>query len=199
MQPIVIGITGGSGSGKTTLAKKIQSYLGAKSSIIIAQDSYYFDQSKKFDGDGGSVNFDHPSSLDFDLLAQHILQIKDSKAIQVPQYDFKTHSRLREALTVEPRDLVIVDGTLILSQKNIRENLDVSIFVDIPEDVRFLRRLRRDVKERGRTEDGVRKQFFSQVKPMHDEFVEPSKQYANFIANDFFDIEAFAMKAKLHT
>lgn len=197
MRPIIIGITGGSGSGKTTLAKKIQDFLGTKSSVVISQDSYYIDQSKKFDGDGGSVNFDHPSSLDFELLASHILALKEGKPIEIPIYDFKTHSRSKEVHRIEPRELIIIDGTLILSQKNICDNLDIRIFVDIPEDVRFMRRLKRDVKERGRTEEGVRKQFFSQVKPMHDEFVEPSRQYSDYIADDFFDVEAFVNKANL--
>jgi len=175
----VIGITGGSGSGKTTLARKLFIYFGAKSCALIGQD-YYYDQSAE--EDITRVNFDHPSAIDFKLLAKHIRDLKAGKEIQVPVYDFVTHSRAKQVELLNPHPLIIIDGTLILSQKIIVEELDLAIFLDVPEDLRFARRLKRDVIERGRTEVGVKNQFYQQVKPMHDEYVQPYKDMADIIA-----------------
>ena len=177
--PYIVGVSGGSGSGKTTLARRVQKALGEERCAILYQDSYYIDQSDKFDFDGGSVNFDHPSALDFDLLGEHLLQLKNGRAIEVPRYDFATHTRQPESDTFEPIPVVLVDGILVLSQRQVFPHFDEAIFVETPEDLRFERRLKRDVEERGRTPEGVRDQFYKQVKPMHDQFVEPSKNNAS--------------------
>lgn len=184
MSSLLIGIAGGSGSGKTTLAKYVKNHFGNKRSGILLQDYYYIDQSEKFDGDGGSVNFDHPNALDFDLLAKHLKKLKHGEEIQAPIYDFVTHTRKRESLGFEAKEVVLLDGILILSQPQICELLDLSIFVDTPAQVRFERRLNRDVQERGREPEGVKKQYQLQVLPMHNEFVEPSKVNADIIVKD---------------
>lgn len=177
---IIIGISGGSGSGKTTFARQLLEHLGDDRCAILAQDHYYIDQSAHFKGDGENVNFDHPSAIDFELLRQHLLALKGGNPVEVPIYDFVTHTRQRECTPFACRSYVILDGTLILSQEGIRECLDHSVFIEAPERVRFERRMRRDTMERGRLPEGVRKQFVNQVKPMHDQFVEPSRAHAHF-------------------
>ncbi len=181
MTCFILGVSGGSGSGKTTFARMLLENLGPSLATLIAQDNYYIDQSARFDEDGGSVNFDHPEALDFKLLGEHLQELKKGQAVEVPLYDFKTHSRLKETIHFKPTPLIIIDGILLLSQLNIRDCLDCSIFVDTPEQTRYDRRLKRDVEERGRTPEGVRNQFLKQVKPMHDLFVEPSKTHASFV------------------
>lgn len=181
----IVGIAGGSGSGKTTFAQRLIEKLGADRAAILSQDSYYIDQSHRFDGDGGSVNFDHPDALDFSLLEQHLVSLKDGAAVEVPRYDFVTHTRLETAIAFAPVRFVLLDGTLVLSQSNLRPHFAEAIFLEASEEVRFSRRLRRDTQERGREAEGVRRQFELQVKPMHDLFVEPSKRHANqLIPND---------------
>jgi uridine kinase len=186
----IIGVCGGSGSGKTFFANSLHKDLGTDSSYILYQDHYYKDQSDKFDKDGGSVNFDHPNSLDFDLLAEHLKALKKGNEIQVPQYDFSTHKRLDSVEKLIPKKVIILDGILILSQPKIRDLLDDSIFVETPEEIRFQRRLLRDTAERGRTAEGVKAQFTKQVLPMHNEFVEPSKYHATYISSGT-DMETF--------
>jgi uridine kinase len=180
----VIAIVGGSGSGKTTLAKKILSLLGERDGVILGQDSYYIDQSARFDRDGGAVNFDHPDSLEFSLLGSHLKELKNGQNIEVPVYDFASHKRLVKTETLQHRPVILVDGTLILSQSPLLPLFDESIFLEVDEDTRFQRRLRRDVQERGRKPEGVREQFFKQVKVMHDEFVEPSKVESSILIRD---------------
>ena len=177
----VLGIAGGSGSGKTTLARRIAERLGEENCLILSQDSYYVDQSEKFTEDGGDVNFDHPASLESTLLATHIGELKAGKAIEVPSYDFPTHKRLAKGITASPRRLVLVDGTLVLSQSVLLPYFDYSIFVDVDGDIRYSRRLRRDTAERGRQEEGVLKQWANHVAPMHEQFVYPSKSNADLI------------------
>jgi len=186
-KPYIVGVSGGSGSGKTYFARELQKCLGEDRCTILYQDNYYIDQSKKFDGDGGSVNFDHPSSLDFDLLAKGLSQLKQGQPIKVPLYDFATHTRKTETIDCLPKKIILVDGILILDSAVVRAQLDEAIFFDTPEALRFERRLERDVHERGRTPEGVKKQFELQVKPMHDKFVEPSKNHAKTIVKDFGD------------
>lgn len=179
----IIAITGGSGSGKTTFARELLSELGSDLCSLMYQDSYYIDQSSKFDKDGGAVNFDHPDALDFKLMATHLKDLKEGKDVEIPIYDFSTHSRAKEVLDFKSKKIILVDGILILSQEVLRPYFDRAIFIDCPEDIRYERRLKRDVVERGRTPEGVKAQFDAQVKPMHDHFVEPSRKFATRVVN----------------
>lgn len=183
-KPYIIGVAGGSGSGKTYFARELQRILGDNCCTILYQDNYYIDQSHRFDGDGGSVNFDHPSSLDFDLLAIGLSELKLGKSIEVPLYEFATHKRLNKTITCTPTKVILVDGILILDSSVVRAQLDEAIFFDTPEELRYQRRLDRDVHERGRTPEGVKKQFDLQVRPMHDQFVQPSKNHAQTVVCD---------------
>lgn len=187
MKTFVIGIAGGSGSGKTTFAKRVLEKLptGSDKDIqILGQDNYYRDQSDKFDHDGGSVNFDHPDALELDLLGEQIAELKLDHQVNVPVYDFATHKRQTETLHLAPSKILLIDGTLIYCNQKIKDALDLMIFIDVDENTRFERRLKRDTAERGRTPEGVKDQFFRQVKPMHDEFVEPTKITAQIVVND---------------
>lgn len=176
---MVIGITGGSGSGKTTFSRMLKAHLGDPMCEILAQDSYYFDWGSAEKPNGESVNFDHPDSIEFSLLIEQIELLKSGCDIRVPQYDFASHSRLEDSKTFRATPIVLLDGILILTQSRLRELLDYTFYVETAEDLRFARRLGRDVKERGRTSDSVFKQFYSQVKPMHDQFVGPCRAYAD--------------------
>ena len=178
---LLIGVAGGSGSGKTTFARMLQANLGDHFCGIVSQDAYYRDMHEYFDRDGGRVNFDHPESLEFDLLNRHLKALRRGEDILVPIYDFSSHRRLVESTLFPFRPVVIVDGVLLLTQSDLRQQLDFAYFVETQEDLRFQRRLQRDVRERGRTTEGVREQFASHVKPMHDLFVEPSKRFADRI------------------
>lgn len=179
MTTTIVAVAGGSGSGKTTFARKLLNKIGEQRGSIIYQDSYYIDQSHRFDKDGGNVNFDHPDSLEFSLMAKHLKQLKAGNTVNIPIYDFVSHSRSQKSIYQEPKDIIIVDGILILGQKELIPLFDIRIFIDIPEAVRFERRLKRDMKERGRTREGVIAQFENQVKPMHDQFVQPSIKNAD--------------------
>lgn len=183
-QPYVLGVAGGSGSGKTYFAEALRSQLGRSSCEILYQDNFYIDQSSRFDFDGGSVNFDHPDSIDFSLLAERIRGLKAQNPVEIPIYDFVTHSRKFETIRVDPKPVILVDGILIFHSREVRELFDELIFFDTDESLRFQRRLTRDVHERGRTPDGVKNQFLKQVKPMHDAFVEPSKVFAHTTVRD---------------
>jgi len=184
----IVGIAGGSGSGKTYFAKDLARRLNhiceKQVCEIVYQDNFYFDQSERFDYDGGSVNFDHPNSIDFASLARSIKKLKNGESAEIPVYDFATHKRKPETLLVPPRPVILVDGILIFHSSEVRSLFDDLIFFETSENLRFQRRLDRDVKERGRTPEGVKQQFLKQVKPMHDQFVEPSKAFANIIFND---------------
>lgn len=194
----ILGVAGGSGSGKTYFAKALTEALGEYATIVY-QDNFYIDQSHRFDHDGGSVNFDHPESLDLKLLAECLSELKTGKATNIPIYDFKTHSRMKEELPVPATKIIIVDGILIFHPDYLRAQFDEMVFFDTPESLRFERRLERDVVERGRTPEGVKAQFLKQVKPMHDEFVEPSKVFAHTIIKDLGDYQEHfdAYKEKL--
>lgn len=189
-KPYILGVAGGSGSGKTYFARDIQKHLGVEFCDILYQDNFYHDQSKNFDFDGGSVNFDHPDSIDFDLLGEQLEQIKIGLAINIPIYDFATHSRSKKCLHMVPKPIIIVDGILIFNAPQVRKQLDDLVFFDTPEELRYERRLLRDVQERGRTPEGVRNQFLKQVKPMHDQFVEPSKKFANTVVRELSEYES---------
>ena len=179
----LLGVAGGSGSGKTYFARNLKSHLKDDCEIVF-QDNFYIDQSNKFDFDGGSINFDHPDSIDFKTLAQCLKVLKSGSSVEIPIYDFATHKRLKKTLNVGAKKIIIVDGILIFHVKEVRDLFDEMVFFETPEDLRYQRRMDRDVKERGRTPEGVRSQFEKQVKPMHDLFVEPSKAHAHRIVKD---------------
>ncbi len=185
-----IGITGGSCACKSTFARRLREAFGADFCSILDQDSYYRDQSARFDRDGGAVNFDHPDSIDFDLLHQHLLKLHKGEPVEVPIYDFATHKRLDQTITLFPKDIILVEGALILTQAKIVSMLSESVFMDASEDVRLERRIKRDLIERGRSRDGVLEQFFNHVKPMHDLFIEPNKQLATYIVRDEASMQA---------
>lgn len=179
--PLVIGIAGGSGSGKTTAADIILHKVGKQRIAYLQHDSYYRELTNLPLNQRREVNFDHPDSLESELMKEHILALKQWKAIEVPLYDFTTHSRTTESVHVEPRRVILVEGILIFAEPELRPLFDVKIFVDTDSDIRFIRRLRRDIEERGRTTEMVIKQYTTTVRPMHLEFVEPSKRYADVI------------------
>ena len=179
--PLVIGIAGGSGSGKTTVAQEILQRVGPDQIAFLQHDSYYKDLSGLPPRQRADVNFDHPNSLETDLLIQHIASLRDGEAVDLPIYDFSTDSRTARTFTVQPRRVILVEGILIFTDAALRELFDVKIFVDTDADLRFIRRLERDLAERGRTTESVIKQYLSTVRPMHLEFVEPSKRYADII------------------
>ncbi len=179
--PLVIGIAGGTGSGKTTVAQQILQRVGEKHIAYLPHDAYYKDLRHLTPSQRAEVNFDHPDALETDLLIQHIHMLKQGQAVQVPIYDFATHTRRPETITVEPRPLILVEGILVFVEKALRELFDLKIFVDTDADIRFIRRLERDIRERGRTMEAVIRQYLSTVRPMHLEFVEPSKRYADVI------------------
>jgi uridine kinase len=178
---LIIGISGGTGSGKTTVAQKILESVSESDVIFIQQDSYYrnindmpLDMRRK-------VNFDHPDSIDNALLIQHVRALKRGETVELPIYDFRVHQRRAETLRCEPRPIIIVEGILVFALEELRDEMDIKIFVDTPDDIRFIRRLRRDIAERGRTVDSVIEQYLASVRPMHEQFVEPSKRYADVI------------------
>lgn len=199
-KPYIVGVAGGSGSGKTFFARAIHQLLGDEACEIVLQDNFYHDQSKRFDYDGGSVNFDHPDAIDFERLAKSLVELKAGHETQIPIYDFVTHSRKSETLCIKPRPVILVDGILIFHSEPVRSLFDELVFFDTSEELRYQRRLKRDVQERGRQPEGVKNQFYNQVKPMHDQFVEPSKAFAGFIVKDSGDfaatLEKFAWKLK---
>lgn len=179
--PLVIGIAGGSGSGKTTLAQLILERIGSDQIAYLPHDAYYKDLSALPPNQRVAVNFDHPDSLDTDLLIHHIKELKQYRAIDLPVYDFKTHNRTQQTIRIESRPIILVEGILIFGIFDLRRELDVKIFVDTDADIRFIRRLERDIHERGRTTEMVVHQYLATVRPMHLEFVEPSKRYADVI------------------
>lgn len=178
---LVIGIAGGSGSGKTTLAHLVLERVGADRIAYLPHDAYYKDLSSLPANQRITINFDHPDSLDTALLNEHILQLKAGHPIDLPVYDFKTHTRTQKVERIHPKPVIMVEGILIFADPELRKLLDVKIFVDTDSDIRFIRRLERDIHERGRTTEMVVRQYLSTVRPMHMEFVEPSKRYADVI------------------
>ena len=179
--PLVIGIAGGSGSGKTTVAQEILQRVGPDRIAFLQHDSYYKDLSGLPPTQRAEVNFDHPNSLETELLIEHIATLREGKLVEVPIYDFSTHSRTTRTFMVQPRRVILVEGILIFAERALREMFDVKIFVDTDSDLRLIRRLERDIAERGRTAQTVIKQYQTTVRPMHLEFVEPSKRYADVI------------------
>ena len=180
-EPLVIAVAGGSGSGKTTVANVILDRVGKEKIAYLPHDAYYRDLHELPYAQRIQVNFDHPNSLETELLIEHVKQLKKWRAVDLPIYDFTNHSRTTESIHVEPQRVIIVEGILILAERELRKLFDVKLFVDTDPDIRFIRRLQRDITERGRTTDSVIHQFLTTVRPMHLEFVEPSKRYADVI------------------
>ena len=181
LTPLVIGIAGGSGSGKTTVANAILQQVGADRIAYLPHDAYYKDLSELPPPQRAEINFDHPHSLENDLLCDHIESLKSGEDIKLPVYDFTTHTRTETTLPVPCRPVILVEGILLFAEPLLRETFDVKIFVDTDPDLRFIRRLKRDLDERGRTTESVVHQYLSTVRPMHLEFVDPSKRYADVI------------------
>jgi len=180
--PVIIGIAGGTGSGKTTVARAIYDRVGRDRIEWISHDSYYRNFDALTPEERQKINFDHPDSLETELLTRHLDVLSKGSSVEVPLYDFATHSRkLGETQRVEPRKVIIVEGILVLAEAELRKRIDIKLFVDTPADIRFVRRLMRDIESRGRTLESVVEQYMHTVRPMHEEFVEPSKRYADLI------------------
>jgi len=181
LDPIIIGIGGGTGSGKTTVAKEVLKHFPQESVVIVHHDSYYVDRSPLAPEERERINYDHPDSFDNTLLIQHLSTLKSGKPIEKPVYDFETHTRLIETITVRPARIILLEGILVLAETDLREIMDIRLFVDTDADERFIRRLKRDIGQRGRNVDQVIEQYLATVRPMHLQFVEPSKRYADVI------------------
>lgn len=180
-RPVLIGITGGTGSGKSTIAKEIYKSFGEDCIAMIEQDSYYKDQSHLTSEERVKTNYDHPDAFDTKLLVEQLSRLINGEAVEKPIYDFEIHNRVKETIRIEPRDIIILEGILVLQEEILRDMLDIKIYVDTDPDVRFIRRMVRDVKERGRTIDSVITQYLTVVKQMHEQFTENTKRYADII------------------
>ncbi|MDD7693556.1 MAG: uridine kinase [Limosilactobacillus sp.] len=180
-RPIIIGVTGGSGSGKTTVSKAIYNQLHGQAIQIITQDTYYNDQSSMTMAERKAVNYDHPLAFDTDLLIKQLTDLRNNKAIEMPVYDYTQYTRSAETVHVEPQDVIILEGILILDDERLRDLMDIKVYVDTDDDIRIIRRIKRDMAERGRTLDSVINQYLATVKPMYHQFVEPTKRYADII------------------
>ena len=178
---LIVGIAGGTGSGKTTVVRKIVESLPKESVAVIPQDSYYKDSGNLPLEERQKINFDHPNSIEFELLIEHLQKLKTGTAINQPIYSYITCTRAKETILVEPKDVIIVEGILILSNPDLRKELDVKVFVDADADDRLMRVIKRDIVERGRNVDTVLKRYSETVKPMHEQFIEPTKKYADLI------------------
>jgi len=178
---MIIGICGGTGSGKTTVANRILASVSAGEVVFLQQDSYYRNLADLATDFRRTVNFDHPDSIDNDLLVEHIRELKAGRAVELPVYDFRSHTRKAETVRVEPKPITIIEGILIFAEARLLAEMDIKVFVDTPDDIRFIRRLRRDVAERGRTVESVIEQYLTTVRPMHTQFVEPSKRVSDVI------------------
>jgi len=181
VKPLLIGVAGGSGSGKTTVSNSILSQVGRDRIAYLQHDAYYRDRSHLPFEERARINYDHPDSLETELLIEQLKALREWQKVKVPQYDFAKHTRKTETRTVEPRAVILVEGILIFGDRALRDMFDIKIFVDTDSDLRFLRRLQRDRAERGRTTESVIEQYLETVRPMHLEFVEPSKRYADVI------------------
>lgn len=181
MIPFVVGVAGGSGSGKTTVSQRIRDAIGAEHIVYLQHDSYYYDLSHLPLDQRVQLNYDHPESLDTPLLVEHLARLRNGVAVEVPLYDFATYTRLTETRIIQPAPIILLEGILIFAEHDLRALMDLCVFVDTADDLRFIRRLRRDTVERGRTLDSIIEQYLSAVRPMHLKFVEPSKAHADII------------------
>lgn len=180
-RPIVIGVTGGSGSGKTSVSRAIYNQFAGHSILMLEQDFYYKDQEELSFEERLKTNYDHPFAFDTDLLIQHLKDLIDYKSIEKPVYDYAAHTRSKEIIIQEPKEVIILEGILILEDPRLRKLMDIKVYVDTDDDIRIIRRIKRDIEERGRTLNSVIEQYLTVVKPMHHQFVEPSKKYADLI------------------
>jgi uridine kinase len=190
--PLIIGLGGGSGSGKTTIARSIVEAIGPEDVTLIQHDAYYHDQTDLPMEERVKVNYDHPDSFETSLLVAHLQELRAGRAIERPIYDFTVYNRLSDTVRVEPKHAVIVEGILVLYESELRELMDLKIYVDTDPDLRILRRLERDLKERGRSFDSVHDQYLDTVRPMHLQFVEPSKRYADIVIPEGYNTGAVA-------
>ena len=181
MDPIIIGIGGGTGSGKTTVAREVRKHFPEQSVVILHHDSYYVDRSDLPPASRENINYDHPDSFDNELLLTHLNELRAGRAVEKPIYDFETHTRRKETITVRPARIILLEGIMVLAEDALRESMDIKLYVDTDADERFIRRLRRDIADRGRTVDQVIDQYLKTVRPMHLQFVETSKRYADVI------------------
>ena len=194
LTPTLIGIAGGSGSGKTTLASAIHKHLGKQQSLLMACDWYYKDLRHLTPGDRAAVNFDHPDSLDIDLFTRQIHELKAGDAVKRPIYDFTTHTRKPDSRVLHPTSIVLIEGILLFAIESVRSLLDLRIFVDTPADIRFIRRLMRDIEERGRTVDSAIQQYLTTTRPMHYAFVEPSQVFADVVVSGEENVESLTAR-----
>ncbi|HJS29644.1 MAG TPA: uridine kinase [Anaerolineales bacterium] len=201
LSPLVIGIAGGSGSGKTTVANAILERVGSHRIAYLPHDAYYKDLRNLPAQRRAEINFDHPDSLENELLCQHILALKRGEKVDLPVYDFVTHTRTASTLRIDPQRVILVEGILVFAEAFLRDLFDVKIFVDADPDLRFIRRLRRDINERGRTTESVIHQYLTTVRPMHLEFAEPSKRYADVIIPEggYNTVALDMVVARIHT
>lgn len=194
----LIGITGGSGSGKTTFASKVISKLPSEKIAVLSMDSYYLpEQPKEYYTKSGQPNYDHPKAFDWSLLQQHISTLKSGCSIEVPNYDFKSSSRLQQTTTLTPKPVVLFEGIFTLFDQEIRDMLDIKCFLHVEADIRFTRRLNRDVQERGRSLESVINQYYDSVRPMYERFLSPQKQHADFIVGEETDVASEILAARL--
>jgi len=180
-KPIIIGVTGGSGSGKTSVSRAILNHFPEHSIMMLEHDSYYKDQSHLAFEDRLKTNYDHPLAFDTDLLIEHLSKLLNYETIEKPVYDYVKHTRSEETVIQEPKEVIILEGILILEDERLRELMDIKIYVDTDDDIRIIRRIKRDMQERGRTLDSIIEQYLSVVKPMYNQFIEPTKRYADVI------------------
>jgi len=199
-RPVIIGVAGGSGSGKTSVTRAICERFGEEKILVIEQDYYYKDQSHLTFEERLETNYDHPLAFDNELLVEHVKTLLNNKPIEKPVYDYKLHTRSQEVIHVEPKQVIIVEGILILEHLPLVDLMDIKVFVDTDADVRIIRRLLRDIKERGRSLDSVIQQYIESVRPMHLQFVEPAKRYADIIipegGENYVAIDLLATKVK---
>ncbi|WP_371862051.1 uridine kinase [Alkalibacterium pelagium] len=200
-KPIVIGVTGGSGSGKTSVSQAIYNYFPGKSIMMLEQDSYYKNQDHLSFEERLKTNYDHPFAFDTDLLIEHLNELLDYNSIEKPVYDYTKHTRSGETITQEPKEVIILEGILILEDVRLRNLMDIKLYVDTDDDIRIIRRIKRDIEERGRTLDSVIDQYLTVVKPMHAQFIEPTKKYADLIIPEGGrnQVAIDLMTTKIHT
>ncbi len=200
-KPIVIGVTGGSGSGKTSVSQAIFNYFPGKSIMMVEQDSYYKNQDHLSFEERLKTNYDHPFAFDTELLISHLLELLDYKPINKPVYDYTRHTRSDETVYQEPKEVIILEGILILEDERLRDLMDIKVYVDTDDDIRIIRRIKRDIEERGRTLDNVIEQYLTVVKPMHTQFIEPTKKHADIIIPEGGrnQVAIDLMTTKIHT